>query len=130
MKTSRSLPIFAVATLTLVAVSIITYAAAAGDSSYYLDSVREFFGVVSVQTISTIEQPQKAKALPTPRRLALSNAIIWANTGTDFNTAANWGGTLPGATDVATFASAASVQPNVSSNITVSGVNVPAGSSG
>ena len=42
----------------------------------------------------------------------------WANTGTDYNTSANWTGGLPTATDAASFNSIATNQPNLSAPIT------------
>ena len=47
---------------------------------------------------------------------------VWANTGTDFNTGANWGGTAPGAGDVGAFTSAAVAQPNLSSSLSIAGL--------
>jgi autotransporter-associated beta strand protein len=47
----------------------------------------------------------------------------WNNAGTDFNTTGNWTGGLPGVADNATFALVATVQPNVSANISVLSVN-------
>src|ERR1700730_13582545 len=51
----------------------------------------------------------------------------WGNTGSDFNTGANWtagtGSVAPGAGDVAWFKSAASfLSPNLSSSLTISGL--------
>src|SRR5947207_3938443 len=42
----------------------------------------------------------------------------WSNTGTDFNTAASWGGAAPGANDVAIFGNAMVTQPNLSASLT------------
>ncbi len=47
----------------------------------------------------------------------------WSNTGTDFNTAGNWGGGLPGINDVAVFSTAASKQPNMSASLTIQELN-------
>ena len=57
---------------------------------------------------------------------ASAQVVTWNNTGgtTDFNTATNWAGNvLPDASSVATFDSVASVQPEVSADISVSGLN-------
>ena len=54
--------------------------------------------------------------------LAHATARTWSSVGTDFNTAGNWSA-LPGTADVATFATAATVQPNLSANISISGFN-------
>jgi len=48
---------------------------------------------------------------------------IWAPGTTDFNLTTNWTGGLPGSGDIATFTGAAGTQPNVTANITVSGLN-------
>jgi autotransporter-associated beta strand protein len=53
----------------------------------------------------------------------------WNNNGTDFNTSGNWTGGLPGTADIATFTGAASVQPNLSANISISGLNFSSNSS-
>jgi fibronectin-binding autotransporter adhesin len=45
----------------------------------------------------------------------------WANTGTDFNTGANWGGTAPGAGDVAWFKVAEVTNPNLSTSLSIAG---------
>jgi len=42
----------------------------------------------------------------------------WANVGTDYNTAANWGGVLPGTGDYAWFPNVITNQPELSANIT------------
>ena len=57
---------------------------------------------------------------------AQAQVVTWNNAGgtTDFNTATNWAGSvLPGTSSVATFDAAASVQPDVSADISVSGLN-------
>ena len=57
---------------------------------------------------------------------ASAQVITWNNTGgtTDFNTATNWtGNILPDMASIATFDSVASVQPEVSADISVSGLN-------
>jgi autotransporter-associated beta strand protein len=61
-----------------------------------------------------------------------ANALtrIWANAGSDYNTGANWGGTAPGAGDIASFNTAASVQPNISVSLSNLTLNFAAGSSG
>jgi len=41
----------------------------------------------------------------------------WANTGTDYNTGANWTGGLPGTGDAALFSSAVTNQPVLSGAI-------------
>ena len=58
--------------------------------------------------------------LPT---LLLATNRTWSNTGTDFNTGANWGGTAPGTNDVAVFSTAASKQPNLSASLTIQELN-------
>jgi fibronectin-binding autotransporter adhesin len=50
----------------------------------------------------------------------------WSNTGTDFNTGANWGGTVPGSSDVAVFSSAATKQPNLSASLSIQALNFSA----
>src|SRR5438270_236488 len=46
----------------------------------------------------------------------------WGNTGTDFNTGANWvGGTAPGAGDVAYFKTAEVTNPNLSASVSIAG---------
>lgn len=55
----------------------------------------------------------------------------WANTGTDFNAGASWGGTAPGSADVATFSTAESTQPNLTASLTIQELNFSAaGASG
>jgi autotransporter-associated beta strand protein len=41
----------------------------------------------------------------------------WANTGTDYNAGASWGGTAPGVSDAAVFTNAAMAQPNLSASL-------------
>jgi fibronectin-binding autotransporter adhesin len=41
----------------------------------------------------------------------------WANTGTDYNAGASWGGTAPGVSDAAVFNAAAVTQPNLSASL-------------
>ena len=49
----------------------------------------------------------------------------WQNTGTDFNTAVNWGGTLPGSSDTALLPSGVSVvNPDLSGNIAVQTLSI------
>jgi autotransporter-associated beta strand protein len=61
---------------------------------------------------------------PSPS-IVLTAPISWANTGTDWNAGASWtGGVAPGSGDIATFSSAATMQPNVTANTSVSGVSV------
>ncbi len=119
----------------LFAISALAFAAtgttAAGTS--FVDSVRGFLGLESKaftlappvtgtrrfgRTLSVFESDDESYLFFGPLV-----ARTWANAGTDFNTAGNWLVALPTNTDIATFTGAASVQPNVSSNITVSGVN-------
>src|SRR6185436_9107909 len=55
----------------------------------------------------------------------------WANTGTDFNAGASWGGTPPGSGDVAVFSTAEVTQPNLSASLTIQELNFSAvGASG
>ncbi len=64
---------------------------------------------------------------------ARAQVATWNNTGgtVDFNTATNWSAnTLPGTSSVATFATAASVQPNVSASLAVSGLDFSTTASG
>src|SRR2546430_3485563 len=49
-------------------------------------------------------------------------ARTWNNTGTDFNTTANWTGGVPGANDVGLFAAAPITQPNLSASLTIAGL--------
>ncbi|MFL6516361.1 MAG: PEP-CTERM sorting domain-containing protein [Chthoniobacterales bacterium] len=46
----------------------------------------------------------------------------WNNTGTDFNTAASWANGVPGAGDVALFATAEAMQPNLSASDSIAGL--------
>jgi fibronectin-binding autotransporter adhesin len=58
-------------------------------------------------------------------------ARTWGNTGTDYNTGTNWGGTAPGTGDVGLFDSAEVTQPNLSASLSNAGVFFKgAGSSG
>src|SRR2546430_1173371 len=57
-------------------------------------------------------------------------ARTWNNTGTDFNTAANWTGGVPGVNDVGLFATAPVTQPNLSAPLTIAGLRFSAGTSG
>ena len=54
----------------------------------------------------------------------------WNNGGTDFNATGNWTGGVPGSADTATFDTAASMQPNISSNITIKNLNFAATGTG
>lgn len=60
---------------------------------------------------------------------ARAATIIWENSATNFNAGANWvGGTAPGAGDIASFqAATASFQPQLTANISVSGLEFIAG---
>ncbi len=60
---------------------------------------------------------------------ARSQTAIWANTGSDFSTPANWGNaTLPGTTDTAVFSAASvSAQPTLSSAASVQGLQFSVG---
>lgn len=49
-------------------------------------------------------------------------STTWNNGGTDFNNGANWTNGLPGSGDNATFLGAASVQPELSADITIQGL--------
>ncbi|CAN5779332.1 hypothetical protein BH09VER1_BH09VER1_17550 [soil metagenome] len=60
-----------------------------------------------------------AAALLLATSLAQAANMSWLNAGTDFNTASNWNTTTPGTGDVALFNTAASVQPNLSSSLTI-----------
>ena len=57
-----------------------------------------------------------------PTLLSAANRT-WSNTGTDFNTAGNWSGGVPGSGDVAVFSSAATKQPNLSASLTIQELN-------
>ncbi len=57
-------------------------------------------------------------------------ARTWANTGTDFNAGASWGGTAPGSGDVGLFSSAPTMQPNLTASLTIAGLYFGVGSSG
>ena len=61
-----------------------------------------------------------------PERSAQAANRTWSNTGTDFNAGASWGGTAPGAADVAVFSSAAITQPNLSASLTIKELNFSA----
>src|SRR5438094_4026457 len=61
-----------------------------------------------------------------PERSAHAANRTWSNTGTDFNAGASWGGTAPGAADVAVFSSAAITQPNLSASLTIKELNFSA----
>ena len=64
---------------------------------------------------------------------ARAQVVTWNNSGgtVDFNTATNWSAnTLPGTSSVATFATAASVQPNLSASTSVSGLDFSTTASG
>ncbi|MEP6809954.1 MAG: autotransporter-associated beta strand repeat-containing protein [Chthoniobacterales bacterium] len=56
---------------------------------------------------------------------AITAAITWGSTATDFNANGSWvGGSAPGINDIGTFSSATiSFQPNVTANKSVSGLN-------
>src|SRR6266404_318627 len=48
----------------------------------------------------------------------------WGNTATDFNDGASWvGGVAPGTSDIGTFSSATTFQPNVTANISIAGLD-------
>jgi len=49
-------------------------------------------------------------------------ARTWNNTGTDFNTAGDWTGGVPGSNDVGLFATAQTMQPNLSVSLTIAGL--------
>lgn len=49
-------------------------------------------------------------------------STTWNNGGTDFNNGANWTNGLPGSGDNAVFSGAASVQPELSADITIQGL--------
>lgn len=57
-------------------------------------------------------------------------ARTWNNVGTDYNTTANWTGGVPGANDVGLFATAPTVQPNLSASLTNAGLRFSDGTSG
>lgn len=64
-----------------------------------------------------------AQAVAATLLLAFASSVhaadrTWANSGTDYNTAANWGGVLPGTGDAALFSSIVTNQPNLSAPIT------------
>src|SRR5438552_4678615 len=61
-----------------------------------------------------------------PERSAHAANRTWSNTGTDFNSGGSWGGTAPGAADVAVFSSAAITQPNLSASLTTKELNFSA----
>ena len=55
--------------------------------------------------------------------LAGANTYTWANVGSNWGTAANWGGTLPGGSDVGQFTLAGyTAQPNLGTPNTIGGV--------
>lgn len=55
----------------------------------------------------------------------------WNNTGTDFNTAGSWTGGAPGTGDKTVFSTTATSQPDLSSSLTIQGLNFSAaGASG
>lgn len=70
------------------------------------------------------------KKSPTPPPMPSATPVDarrdWGNTGTDFNTNANWsagtGGLAPGVGDVAWFTSAAVTQPNLSASVNIAGI--------
>ena len=84
-------------------------------------------GIAPIESLSRIGAPLLSFTvvliLLFARGSASSATKTWNNSGTDFNTAGDWTGGLPGSGDIATFTGPASIQPNVSANISVSGVN-------
>ncbi|PYX06030.1 MAG: hypothetical protein DMG88_19665, partial [Acidobacteria bacterium] len=54
---------------------------------------------------------------------ATASGLTYSGTGTDFNSAASWGGTAPGAADAAVFNTAEVTNPNLSASITIQGLN-------
>jgi len=64
-----------------------------------------------------------ALALLTLSQPARATDRTWANTGTDFNTGASWGGTAPGAGDRAIFNAAEVTQPNLSSSLSIASLD-------
>jgi fibronectin-binding autotransporter adhesin len=61
---------------------------------------------------------------------AQAAARTWNNVGTDFNTTANWTGGVPGTGDVGLFATAETMQPNLSASLTIAGLRFSAGATG
>jgi autotransporter-associated beta strand protein len=58
-------------------------------------------------------------AVSLPEQSAQAATQTWQNSGTDFNTAGNWSGGIPGSGDTARFNSAEGMQPNLSASLTI-----------
>jgi len=84
---------------------------------------------VLVMGMSQFAAGQDPTPSPTPDPSATPDDAqrVWGNTGSDFNTNANWtagsGGLAPGTGDVGTFTAAATfLSPNLSSSVTIAGL--------
>src|ERR1700680_5104818 len=65
-------------------------------------------------------------AVSLPEQSAEAATRNWQNSGTDFNTAGNWSGGVPGSGDTARFNSAEGTQPNLSASLTINNLDFTA----